>query len=145
MHQPDDVWFLAGSSGERMERRCVVPTGRNLFLPVFNMWEWPAAGRPAAVERASGSLVIDDVSVEPDVISTPIPFPVAGARLNGITGRKKPVPVTVWGLWNLVPALAPGQHELRAVGSDGYGFTVDVTYRLAVADGIPSYACPGAS
>ncbi len=145
VNQPDDVWFLAGSYGKRVERRCVVPTGRSLFLPVFNMWEWPAEGPQDAVERASGSLVVDGVSVGPDLITTPIPFTVAGARLNGVTRRKKPVPVTVWGLSKLIPALAPGQHELRAVGTDGHGFTVDVTYRLAVADGITAYTYPGGS
>ena len=141
-NQPDDVWFLAGSYGKRLERRCVVPIGRDLFLPVFNMWHTQADGPPPDVERAHGSLTVDGVAMDPDLITTPVPFTVAGARLNGVTGRKRPIPTTVWGLWKHIPALPPGTHDLRAVGGDGFGFTVDVTYRLAVADAIPAYTYP---
>ena len=138
-NQPDDVWFLAGSYGKRVERRCVVPVGRELFVPVFNMWLWPSDGDVPVVEDAAGTLTVDGVPVEPDVIGTPVPFVVAGARLNGVTGRKRAVPATVWGLWKHLPAPARGEHEVQVVGTDGHGFTVDVTYRLAVADGIPAY------
>lgn len=148
-NQPDDVWFLAGTSGKTMTRTCVVPPGRDLFLPVFNMWFYPADGPPEQVSgvtemmaSASGSLAVDGVALDPEVISTPVPFIVAGARLNGVTSRKKPMPTTVWGLWKRIPALDLGEHWLRAVGTDGHGFTVDVTYRLAVADGIPPYTYP---
>jgi hypothetical protein len=133
LNQPDDVWFLAGTSGERMERTCTVPAGRDMFLPVFNYWNRNAAGPPEVPDRATGSLTVDGASLTPDPIGTPVPFMVTGARLNGVTLRKKPVPVTVWGLWKLVPALPPGEHQLHAVGSDGYGFTVDITYRLLVS------------
>jgi hypothetical protein len=76
---------------------------------------------------------VDGVSLELDEIGTPVPFTVAGARLDGVTGRKRPVPVTVWGRWKLVPALAPGLHHLHATGTDGEGFTVDISYRLLVS------------
>jgi len=132
LNQPDDVWFLAGTSGKRLERQCMVPVGRDLFLPVVNLWEWPAAGPPVIADGPSGSLVVDGVALDLDEIGTPVPFTVAGAGLNGVTGRKKPVPLVVWGLWKRVPALAPGEHHLRAIGTDGYGFTVDVSYRLLV-------------
>jgi hypothetical protein len=132
-NQPDDVWFLAGTPGKRMQRSCAVPLGRDLFLPIVNFWEWPATGRVTVAEDATGSLVVDGVPLELEVIGTPVPFPVAGARLNGVTGRRKPVPVSVWGLWKLVPALPPGEHHLQGVGTDGHGFTVDVSYRLLVS------------
>jgi hypothetical protein len=115
-----------------MQRSCAVPVGRDLFLPVFNYWEIPATGRIEIAEDASGTLVVDGVPQELEEIGTPLPFTVAGARLNGVTGRKKPVPVSVWGLWKRVPALAPGEHHLQAIGTDGHGFTVDVSYRLLV-------------
>ena len=151
LNQPDDVWFLAGTHGKPMTRTCVVPLGRDLFLPIFNMWFFPSDGPPEEVPgfpewraRCSGSLVVDGVALDPEVISTPVPFIVAGARLNGVTARKKPMPTTVWGLWKRIPALDPGEHWLRAVGTDGDAFTVDVTYRLAVSDGIPAYTYPPA-
>jgi hypothetical protein len=140
VNQPDDVWFLAGSSGEKFHRRCAVPAGRDLFLPAINMWYWPAAGPPEPLDRAYGSLVLDGAKLEPDVIATPVPFTVAGARLNGVTSRKAAVPVTVWGLWKLIPGLEVGNHELRITGGDGYGFEVDVTYSLGIV--VPPIAYP---
>jgi hypothetical protein len=138
-NQPDDVWFLAGTYGKTMTRSCAVPADRDLFLPVFNMWTSPADGPPEAVDGVSASLVVDGVPLQPDLIATPQPFTVAGARLNGVTGRKSPQPVTVWGLWKLIPALAPGEHELRAVGGVGSAFVVDIRYRLVVGATVPAY------
>lgn len=138
-HQPDDVWFLAGTSGKRHERRCFVPVGRDLFLPAVNMWFYPSSALPEDAELAflrehgSGSLSIDGVAQGLEEIVTPAPFTVAGARLNGVTNSKKPIPTTVWGLWKRVPALPPGEHTVWAVGALGPEFTVDVTYRLLVA------------
>ena len=132
--QPDDVWFLAGSYGETVQRRMTVPAGRALFVPVFNTWEWPAEGPPEPMANAHGSLTVDGVPVEPDVIGTPVPFVVTGARMNGVTSTRKPVPTTVWGLWKLLPPLAPGEHVVHAVGGDGHGFTTDVRSQLLVAE-----------
>jgi hypothetical protein len=37
MHQDGPVWFLAGTSGgDPVHRRCVVPSGKYLLLPVIN-------------------------------------------------------------------------------------------------------------
>jgi hypothetical protein len=137
-NQPDDVFFLAGSYGKTITRSCAVPAGRDLFLPVFNQWYYPAEGPPEAVDLATASLVVDGTTLEPDVIATPVPFTVAGARLNGVTNSRKPQQVTVWGLWKLIPALTPGQHDVRAVGG-GPGFVVDVRYRLVVGATVPAY------
>ena len=134
-NQPPDVWFLAGSYGDRVSRRCGVPAGRPLFLPVFNMWQWPARGPQEPVADAYGSLEVDGVAVPPDLITTPTPFGVAGAPGNGVTGKTKIVPTTVWGLWKHLPPLAAGRHEVHMVGGDGHGFVVDVTYLLDVASG----------
>ena len=131
-NQPADVWFLAGSYGDVVRRQCVVPAGRELFVPVFNLWDRDG-GPPPVVDGAYGSLVVDGVSLEPEAIGTPAPFTVAGAALNGVTLRRKPKQVTVWGLWKLVPGLPAGDHDLHVVGGDGHGFTVDVAYRLSAS------------
>ncbi|RBY95300.1 hypothetical protein DQ237_14605 [Blastococcus sp. TF02-8] len=138
-NQPDDVWFLAGTSGKRMQRSCVVPVGRPLFLPAFTMWECPAEGPPPVVERAYGAVHVDGVAQELREIGTPVPFVVAGARLNGVNGRKRPLPVSVWGLWTHVAPLPPGEHEVHLSGGDGYGFEVEALYRLAVGGAGPVY------
>jgi hypothetical protein len=139
-NQPEDVWFLAGSSGRRpMQRSCIVPAGRPMFLPAFTLWEHPAEGPAPVVDRGYGSIHVDGIAQELQEVGTPVPFVVAGARLNGVNGRRRPVPTTVWGLWALVPAPVPGAHEVRIQGGDGYGFEVDVTYRLAVGGAGPIY------
>jgi len=132
-NQPTDVWFLAGAFGGQVQRRCVVPGGRDLFLPVFNLWWRAGKDQQPLADRAYGSVAVDGVPMEPEVISTPVPFTVAGARFNDITLRSKPVLVQTWGLWKLVPVPAPGQHEVHIVAGDGYGFTLDVRYELLIS------------
>lgn len=130
--QPGDVWFLAGTSGETIQRRCVVPAGVPLFLPAFAMWHRRAEEPPPRPARAYGGLRVDDATVDPDAIATPTPFDVAGAWMNPITATRKPVPVTVWGLWKYVAPLPRGRHVLLFYGGDGDGFTMMVTYHLSV-------------
>jgi hypothetical protein len=139
VHQPEDVWFLAGSSGKRMVRQCFVPLGRELFLPAFNMWEVTATGPAPVVEDAWGSVTVDGAEVPCTEIATQEPFVVSGARLNGVTNSKTAMPMVVWGLWARIAPLAPGAHEVHARGGDGHGFEVDVTYRLGVGGIDPAY------
>lgn len=131
-NQPSDVWFLAGAFGGQVQRRCVVPAGRDLFVPVFNFWWKAGKEMDQPVDRAYGSVAVDGVPLEPDVITTPEPFTVAGSRFNDITLRSKPVLMHTWGLWKLLPAPAPGEHEVHIVSGNGYGFTLDVRYHLLV-------------
>jgi hypothetical protein len=133
VNQPGDVWFLAGTFGDAVERRCPVPTGLPLFLPAFNMWHVNADGPPSHLPEAYGKLVVDGAPVDLDVIATPAPFPVAGTPDNHVTGTHRQVPVAVWGLWKRLEAFAPGRHVVGFSGGDGYGFTVSVTYQLDVA------------
>jgi hypothetical protein len=131
--QPDDVWFLAGTFGTTAHRHCAVPSGRRLFVPIFNMWHRDADGPPPVMGRAFGTLVVNDVAVPVDVVATPVPFGVAGVRGNPVTASTRVVPMTVWGLWKVLEPLSPGDHTLRMRGGDGYGFEVAVDYRLTVA------------
>jgi hypothetical protein len=132
VNQPDDVWFLAGTFGGDVERRCAVPAGTSLFLPAFNMWHHHADGPPPDLPRAFGELVVDGSSIELDTITTPVPFEVVGVRLNPVTRTSKPMLMTVWGIWKRLDPLPAGQHVLRFAGGDGHGFTVCATYHLSV-------------
>jgi hypothetical protein len=134
-NQPSDVWFLAGCRGGQVERRIAVPGGRDLFFPVVNWWfrEGKAPDMSPVLERVHGSVVVDGgVPLEPDLIVTPHPFVVAGARFNDITLRTKPRSMVAVGLWKSVPALGPGEHDLHIVGGDGFSTTLDVRYQLLV-------------
>jgi hypothetical protein len=132
VNQPDDVWFLAGTFGGRAERRCAVPVGRPLFLPVFNIWYVNSADAPTRLEQAFGTLRVNNEPVAVEEIATPLPFNVFGARRNPVTGGTRPAPVTVWGLWKRLDPLPPGGHMMLLHGGDGHGFTTTVDYRLTV-------------
>lgn len=133
VNQPDDTWFLAGTFGGETVRSCTIPAGRPIFLPAFNMWHRHATGAPPHLPKAFGELTVDGIPTELDIIATPTPFEVAGAGLNPVTTTRKPIPMTVWGLWRRLDPLTPGKHLLHVHGGDGYGFTVHVTYHLNVA------------
>ncbi|MEV0718542.1 hypothetical protein [Asanoa sp. NPDC050611] len=130
-NQPDDVWFLAGTYGGGVERRCTVPAGRPLFFPAFNMWFWPTTEPAPHLHTAWGTLLVDGAEADLKEIGT-ASFLVAGAFGNGVTRSRKPVPTAVWGLWKQLDALPPGPHTVRFSGGDGHGFTVDATYHLDV-------------
>jgi hypothetical protein len=132
VNQPGDVWFLAGTFGGKAERRCPVPAGLPLFVPAFNMWHTNAEGPPPRLPKAYGHLIVDGAKADLDVIATPVPFLVAGAPDNPVTGTDRQVPTTVWGLWKRLEPFPPGRHEVGFSGGDGYGFTVTVTYQLDV-------------
>ena len=136
-HQPQqDVWFLAGSRGGQVQRRVVVPAGRSLFFPVVNWW-FAADKAPDVTEALTllhGSVAVDGRLLEPDVILTPQPFTVTGARFNDITLRTKPRSTVTAGLWRSVEPLPLGEHEVHIVGGDGVGFTLDVRYQLLVTE-----------
>ncbi|NUT34111.1 MAG: hypothetical protein HOV79_13675 [Hamadaea sp.] len=131
--QPDDVWFLAGTFGGDVERRCAIPARRSLFFPLFNIWYDDPDGPPHPERDAVGTLTVDGARFTPDVIATPRPFEVAGVFRNPVTGTRQPIAVTVWGLWKRLDPLPPGRHEVRFSGSDGHDFNVSATYHLTVA------------
>lgn len=133
-NQPSDVWFLAGSRGGQVHRRVAVPDGRDLFFPVINWWfrAEKAPDMSAVLERVHGAVAVDGMPLEPDLMVTPQPFTVTGARFNDITLRTKPREVVTCGLWKSVPALGPGQHEVHVVAGNGADFTLDVRYDLLV-------------
>jgi hypothetical protein len=133
VNQPHDVWFLAGTFGGSVERRCAVPAGTALFLPAFNMWHHNADDPPPHLPRAFGELSVDGSTTALDTIATPVPFEVVGVLLNPVTRTRRPMAMTVWGLWKRLDPLPAGQHVLRFAGGDGYGFTVRAVYHLNVA------------
>ena len=133
VHQPDDVWFLAGTFGGTAHRRCAVPSGVPIFFPVINMWEWPATGPASQLSHPVAALVVDGVPAELVEINTPVPFEVAGAAGNPITRSRKPIPTAVWGLWRKLEALPEGSHTIRFEGGDGHRFKVAVAYEILVS------------
>ncbi|MEU8432054.1 hypothetical protein AB0F18_03950 [Streptomyces sp. NPDC029216] len=119
--QPADLWFLAGTHGGRVVRRCSVPAGRPLFFPVLNTKRpaVPFLTKPWRLEvtRASAALNSTPLPLREFVSK---PFPVMG------------IPQVAWGLWGALDPLPPGQFVLEIDAAAANGFWVDTTYHLTV-------------
>ncbi|MER7622187.1 hypothetical protein [Streptomyces sp. NPDC126503] len=116
--QPDDVWFLAGTYGGRVVRRCSLPADRPVFFPVFNT-QRPAffSSRPEVMNVAEAHAFLN---------GSPLPLhEYASPRFRtGVTPR------VAWGLWSALAPLTPGQYVLEIKADTGDGFRVDTTYHL---------------
>jgi hypothetical protein len=129
-NQPSDVFFLAGTFGTEVQRRCVVPAGRPLFFPTFNMWG-PGDEPIGPLSKAWGRAFVDD-ETHPVVSAGTEPFEVRGAWGNSVTGGRGRFAMRVWGIWSTVEPLAPGAHTIAFEGGDGHGFRVAATYEIEV-------------
>ncbi len=154
--QRGDIWFLAGNSGGKTVRSCTVPAGVRLFIPVINVActfepvapfddlsdcladtvDFVKGQGPYAGEGFSGlSVTLDGVVDHTPHFGASAPFAAVVPR-NGIFGYAQGVvPGADVGWYFLSDALAAGsEHTLRVTGA-GYGFSLDVTYRIRVVDG----------
>lgn len=142
--QRGDVWFLAGSTGGRITRKCTVPAGTSLFVPVVNNFCFPDAAYTDAActsdtiafidSFASGTISLEvDGSPRPTArVSDTSDFHFAVGS-NGFGGTKPGVyrATVADGYWALVGPLDPGPHTVRIV-AQGPLFGLDVTYNLDV-------------
>ncbi|MFF2192182.1 hypothetical protein [Streptomyces sp. NPDC058157] len=119
--QPEDLWFLAGTHGGRVVRRCGVPAGRPVFFPVLNTRRAavPFLTKPWRLEPTRASAALNS-SPLPLREFTSKPFPVLG------------IPQVAWGLWCALDPLPPGQFVLEIDAAATNGFWVDTTYHLTV-------------
>lgn len=132
--QQGPVWFLAGTTGTfAAQRRCVVPEGRHLLVPIINMVYWQPSGTsvPCAELQAdaavnndrllSAVVVLDGQSmgdmrrhrVRTDGCFRMVPSD-AGSRLGAADGY-----------WLMLKPLARGRHTLEVganYGPSGTGY-----------------------
>lgn len=126
--QPSDVWFLAGTFGGSVTRRCEVPAGRTLVAPIVNQ-RGLQEDCAAFMETAAGTLTLDGEEVTPKRwAATPI-------TITGVPGNPASEEGSVHahgcGLWALIPPLTPGAHKVAIRGSSG-DFRTSVDYELTV-------------
>lgn len=124
--QAGNTWFLAGTHGTGpVVRRCTVPQGRHLFLPVWVQLEYSVPGRRRdcdALRKAAAAGV--------DSLAT-MQVELDGVRLAPVRGNSRDcfdayadaehndpppglyAPAFTDGYWLLIPPLPAGQHQLR--------------------------------
>jgi hypothetical protein len=138
IHQPTDVWFLAGTHGGTATRRCTVPVGRPIYFPVLNQICLATTGESAqnALQRCqasadSATATLDGKSIAPAVeTSTAFPFV---ARPHSSTGFSAgPHQAVAWGIWVGPLPLSPGKHTVSFKGVSG-SFETAVVYDLKVS------------
>ncbi|MFF5702535.1 hypothetical protein ACFY7H_08530 [Streptomyces sp. NPDC012794] len=119
--QPRDLWFLAGTYGGRVVRRCGVPSARPLFFPVLTTRRAavPFLTKPCRLEATRASAALNSSPLRLREFSSK-PFPVRG------------VPQVAWGLWCALEPLPPGQFVLEIQAAATNGFWIDTTYHLTV-------------
>jgi len=137
-NQPADVWFLAGTHGGAVTRRCDIPARRPVYFPVLN--------QICSAGDTSPEVAIDACSFEPEEVVASLDgrqlaiekdssagiFTFDAQRDSSTGFAEGPNAAVSWGYW-VGPITVPvGRHVLRFSGSDD-GFELDVTYRLRVA------------
>ncbi|MGW1885004.1 hypothetical protein [Streptomyces sp. NPDC001970] len=121
--QPEDLWFLSGTYGGRVVRRCEVPSDRPLFFPVLNIQHTKHYSRkPLTLSVEEAKAFLNGVPLSLREFTAPL-FRV-GLRMH-----------LAWGIWAGIAPLAPGQYVLEIKGSTTGGFWVDTTYHLTVVRG----------
>ncbi|MFF2101182.1 hypothetical protein [Streptomyces sp. NPDC058202] len=116
-NQPDDFWFLAGTYGGQVVRRCEIPSGRPIFFPVLNMQHTRAHSKtPRSLTVAEATVSLNGIPLTVQEFSAPF--------RTGLTRR------FAWGIWSGMASLPPGQYVLEIKARSTTGFWVDTTYHL---------------
>jgi hypothetical protein len=147
--QNGGVWFLHGSFGnplgQPIERKCTIPAGKTIFVPILNWLCVPYPGETVAQNKQICDELNDltdvhrlriDGDTRDDLVrrrasnrafALPIPD-------DNILGYPADVFIAVHdGYFALIPPLSPGYHTIRVQGGvTSFGFTVDVRYRIKV-------------
>ncbi|GGN96910.1 hypothetical protein GCM10010112_88650 [Actinoplanes lobatus] len=130
-NQPGDVWFLAGTFGGRVERRCTVPLGVPVVVPAVNLVATEAWDCFAFMTEASGVVELDGAEVPLERFDEePITF-VAGVG-NPVTGVGGSTEGAGCGLWARIDPLGAGEHRVSIHGTSG-SLEVEAEYTLTVA------------
>lgn len=154
--QHGDVWFLAGNAGGKSTRRCTIPAGMQVLIPLVNVGCTFEAAPPFnsltacladTVDFINGigayqgqgfqrSISINDVDRTAEShFGASKPFAAVVPR-NGIFGYAAGVyPAADVGQYYLSAPLTAGTMKVQVMAS-GYGFSLDVTYHLNIVDAI---------
>ncbi|MFF8556570.1 hypothetical protein ACF058_27540 [Streptomyces sp. NPDC015501] len=116
-NQPGDLWFLAGTYGGRVVRRCAIPSDRPVFFPVLNMQHTRSYSKvPQSLTVSEATASLNGIPLTLQEFSAPF--------RTGLTRR------FAWGVWGGIEPLTPGEYVLEIKAASASGFWVDTTYHL---------------
>ncbi|KHD72007.1 hypothetical protein MB27_42590 [Actinoplanes utahensis] len=124
------MWFLAGTFGDRVRRRCTVSPGAPLVVPAVNLTSSDERDCRDFMAEATGTIEFDGAPVPAERIEHETITFTAGAG-NAVTGDAGVTKRVGCGLWATIPAPAAGEHTVRIHGTSGT-FEVTAEYLLTV-------------
>ena len=121
--QGGDVWFLASSDGTApVERSCVVPAGKTLFVPVASVLERSGNREPdcAAMARIAATNLTHVNALSLDIDGKPVADLAAYRQSSGgcfalgvrLVPRQDAKQAVSDGWFAMLPPLAPGTHTI---------------------------------
>ena len=145
--QRGEYWFLAGSTGGKLTRDCVIPPDVKLLVPIVNNFCFPDATIDAAtcISETDGFITSygrADLTLKAD--GQPVPYSdvrdtsewFISIDANGMFGYKPGVYKAniARGYWGVIDtsSWAPGTTHTVELAASG-AFSLAVTYRLTVA------------
>jgi hypothetical protein len=144
-----NVWFLAGTFGGLVERKCKIPSGKAILLPVINyecsFEEEPLITTKIGLESKCKSEIDDIKDVSFLIDETPltdlslyrIHSPLFSIHLqdNNVLGLQPcSTKMISDGFWVFLRPLTIGRHQIRSFGSCRSGkIRIGVTYNLYVS------------
>lgn len=136
----EPVWFLAGSySQEPVTRRCSVPKGMHIFLPLINTtMGWQGGTSEERCEKSvegSRSKVIGAKNLRCELNGALLNKPEAHLESSNDCFMMPSKPGWLYaasGYWVMLKPLPSGQHILKFGGEYRDGFSQNITYYLTV-------------
>jgi hypothetical protein len=148
LNQSGPVWFLAGTSGGIVERKCTIPKEKAILFPILNYGatfadEPTIKSEPELISLAKREIdVVSDLEVVVDGtklddlktyrVRSPI-FNVVLPENNFFAGRPGPTRGVSDGYWLFLKPLQVGEHNLNSFGSCKAGrVSIGVNYQLTI-------------
>lgn len=131
LHQPADVWFLAGTFGGAAKRACAVPAGVRIVAPALNLVGDDTIDCAGFLDGSTATIQLDGKAVPLRRIDRETITFTAGPG-NALTGSSGRTRAEACGLWAEIPAPSAGKHTVHIQGKSGT-FALDVEYTLTVA------------
>lgn len=130
--QPDDVWFLAGTYGESVQRTCTIPGGRPVAFPLVNRYGTSEECLDF-MASATGSAALDGKRLDAETYRGES-IQIGRFADSSAAGGDSGFSTIGCGLWIQLPPLEPGAHVLKIRGGSD-SFRVSVDYALTVDAG----------